>query len=123
MDLQRMDWVLAPENRSIAHARTLIAQKLAGLPDEPLQVVLLLTSELVTNAVRYGTGPVGLHLAWAEGVVRVEVEDGSPEWPVVQAMDRDALGGRGLILVDALSTNWGVVAGGTGKTVWFTASA
>jgi len=121
--LRRADWVFEAEARSVPQVRTLIAQTLHDLPPESLEVVLLLTSELVTNAVRHGTGPVGVALAWGDGGVRVEVEDQSHEWPVVQAMDRDALNGRGLILVDGLSRGWGVLAGGTGKTVWFTLDA
>lgn len=123
MERQRADWVLESDDRSVARARTLIAQKLGDLPDKSLQVVLLLTSELVTNAVRHGTGSVELRVAWGDGDVRVEVEDQSPEWPVVQAVDGDALNGRGLVLVDHLSTGWGVMAAGAGKIVWFTANA
>ena len=120
MERHRAEWVLAGDAESVARARTLIAQQVGDLEDEALQTVLLLTSELVTNAVRHGTGPVGVRVAWGDGAVRVEVEDESPEWPVVRAMDRDALNGRGLILVDRLSTGWGVLAGTRGKTVWFT---
>ena len=123
MRLQRADWVFAAEATSIAQARTLIAQRLVELPAESLEAVLLLTSELVTNAVHHGAGPVAVHVAWGGGAVRVEVEDQSPGWPVVQAIDREALNGRGLILVDGLSSGWGVLAGGTGKTVWFTLDA
>ena len=120
MGLRRADWEFAAEATSIAQARTLIAQRLHDLPVKSLEVVLLLASELVTNAVRHGVGPVGVHLVWGDGGVRVEVEDQSPGWPVVQAMDPDALSGRGLTLVEGLSSGWGVLAGGTGKAVWFT---
>lgn len=120
MTVQRADWVLIPEAQAPAHARSLIASKLRDLPLETVDVVLLLASELVTNAVRHGSGPVRLHVAWGDGAVRVEVEDRSPRWPVVEAMDRDALRGRGLILVDGLSSGWGVRALDIGKTVWFT---
>ena len=122
VDRQRADWVLAAETRSIAQARRLVAQRLIDLPDESLDVVLLLTSELVANAIRHGTGPVGVRLTWGDGVVRVEVQDQSPAWPVVQALDRDSLNGRGLILVERLSSGWGVLDGEIGKTVWFTAT-
>lgn len=123
MEGQRADWVLASDDRSVARARSLIAQKLVDLPDESLQVVLLLTSELVTNAVRHGTGSVDLRVAWGHGAVRVEVEDQSPQRPVIRAMDRDALSGRGLVLVDRLCAGWGVLPAAVGKTVWFTAEA
>lgn len=123
MELQRADWVFAAEAPSVPQARTLIAQRLIHLPDESLDVVILLTSELVTNAVLHGAGPVAVHMSWGDWGVLVEVEDQSPEWPVPQAMDRDALNGRGLILVDGLSSDWGVLAVGTGKKVWFTLDA
>jgi len=123
MGLQRSDWLFEAEARSVSEARTLIAQRLIDLPEESLEVVLLLASELVTNAVSHGTRPVGVRVHWGEGDVRVEVDDWSPEWPVVQLLDRDALGGRGLILVDRLSSGWGVLAGPSGKTVWFTLEA
>ena len=123
MELRRADWVFAAEARSIAQARALTRQMLHDLPVETLEVVLLLTSELVTNAVRHGAGPMGVHVVWDDGGVRVEVEDQSPERPVVQATDPDALDGRGLLLVDGLSSGWGVLAGRTGKIVWFTLDA
>jgi anti-sigma regulatory factor (Ser/Thr protein kinase) len=123
VERQQADWVLAAESRSIAQARRLIAQRLIDLPEESLEVVLLLTSELVTNAIHHGTGPVGVRLTWGDSVIRVEVQDQSPARPVVRAMDRDSLNGRGLILVERLSRGWGVLGGETGKTVWFTSNA
>jgi hypothetical protein len=53
----------------------------------------------------------------------VSVEDQSEEWPVVREMDGDAVGGRGLVLVDGLSSAWGVLAVDAGKAVWFTLDA
>lgn len=83
----------------------------------------MLTSELVTNAVRHGAGPVGVHATWGDGHVRVEVEEQSSKWPEMQATDGGALNGRGLVLVDGLASSWGVLARVTGKTVWFTVDA
>lgn len=123
MAQQWADWVFAAEARSVPQARTLIAETLSEVPGESLQVVLLLTSELVTNAVCHGTGPVGVHVAWGDGDVRVDVDDQSPRWPVLQTVDAYAQGGRGLILVDGLSDGWGVLTAATGKTVWFTLRA
>ena len=125
MEHVRADWVLAADARSVAQARALIAERLIGLPDESLEVVVLLTSELVTNAVLHGSGPVGLHVTWGDGTVRVEVHDQSPERPVVRGemVVRNALNGRGLLLVDGLSSGWGVLVGRPGKTVWFTVNS
>jgi anti-sigma regulatory factor (Ser/Thr protein kinase) len=119
MELQRADWTLAPEAQSSARARRLIAQRLVDVPEEQVDVVLLLTGELVANAVRHGDGPVGLHVAWGGGDVRVEVDDQSPELPAVRPVDEDALNGRGLQLVDGLCSSWGVTPAGVGKSVWF----
>lgn len=123
MERQRADAMLAADARSIAEARRLIVQTLHDLPDESLQVVLLLASELVSNAVRHGAGPVGVHVVCGDGNVRVDVQDQSPEWPVMRSVDADALNGRGLVLVESLSNGWGVLGEGTGKTVWFTLQA
>ena len=120
MRLQRVDWVFPADARSAARARALITQSLADLSGESQELVLLLTTELVTNAVRHGVGPVGVHVAWGDGHVRVEVEDQSPESPVMRPLDQNALDGRGLILLDVLSSGWGVQATEGGKRVWFT---
>ena len=119
MELRRANWLLAAAKSSVPESRVLVGRALRDLPGASLEVVLLLTSELVTNAVRHGTGPVGLRLAWDDRRVRVEVEDASPERPVVRAIDQSASHGRGLMLIDALSEDWGVEAVGPGKTVWF----
>jgi anti-sigma regulatory factor (Ser/Thr protein kinase) len=123
--LRCAEWLFAAQPQSVPQARGLIAHSLHQLPDEPLEVVLLLASELMSNAVLHGTGSVGLRLGWDGESVRVEVTDQSPEVPAVQSLDHDALGGRGLLLVDGLSSDWGVLTGesGQGKTVWFTLHA
>jgi anti-sigma regulatory factor (Ser/Thr protein kinase) len=84
-----------------------------------VEVAVLLTSELVTNAIHHGTGPVEVCLSWDDRAVRVEVSDRSSDRPVLRPIDRDAPSGRGLLLVDSLSSGWGVEADGIGKTVWF----
>ena len=79
----------------------------------------LLVSELVTNAVRYGGRPLGVALSWDGDHLRLEVGDQSASRPVVRPRSQESTGGRGMQLVDALATGWGVdpLPGG-GKRVW-----
>lgn len=87
--------------------------------DQAADDVLLLVSELVTNAVHHARSAVELTLRTDGKAVRVEIRDDSPAPPVHQAFTDDRLRGRGIALVDALSTRWGVEPVRDGKTVWF----
>jgi anti-sigma regulatory factor (Ser/Thr protein kinase) len=78
-----------------------------------LEPLLLVVSELVSNAVRHGRPPVGLWLRRVGRGVRVDVHDESSEFDAGRAgdsvrRDLDAEGGRGLSLIDALSVDHGV---------------
>ena len=80
-----------------------------------------MTSELVTNAVRHGEPPVGLHVACAHDRVYISVSDSSPAEPRRTGRDHDALGGRGMDIVEALADAWGVRQHpGDGKDIWVT---
>jgi anti-sigma regulatory factor (Ser/Thr protein kinase) len=87
-------------------------------------VAVLLTSELVTNAVTHGTGETGefvlLAVACDAAVLRVEVHDGSGDLPVLDIAPADAETGRGLLLVTSLSAEWGSYRTAAGKAVYFT---
>ncbi|MFC9970467.1 ATP-binding protein [Spirillospora sp. NPDC127200] len=81
---------------------------------------MVLVSELVTNAVRYGgPGPVYVRLAVGRGVLVCGVSDTGSEAPVPTQAGLDGEGGRGLALLAQLSTECGWYRTGTGKTVWF----
>jgi len=84
--------------------------------------VLLLTSELVTNAVRHGGSAVTLHVALGSDVIEIAVEDGSallPTQPTALADNPYREGGRGLLIVSALASEWGIQAKPSGgKRVW-----
>jgi anti-sigma regulatory factor (Ser/Thr protein kinase) len=80
---------------------------------------VLLTSELVSNVVLHARTPVELTVRSAQGVLRVEVGDHSPQLPIVKDYDRTAVTGRGLQLVAALADRWGVEPSDNGKVVWF----
>jgi hypothetical protein len=81
--------------------------------------VLLMVSELVTNACLHAGGPHELLLRRLGPVLRVEVSDGSQQSPVLRTVRDPALpGGHGLRVVDRLSLAWGSVPTSWGKTVW-----
>jgi anti-sigma regulatory factor (Ser/Thr protein kinase) len=90
---------------------------------EMLDDALLLISELVTNAVLHGGPPIVLAIDCDGEGLHVRVRDGSPAEPRRRSADADAEGGRGLTLVELLTTTWGVAPvadqRGPGKEVWF----
>ncbi|MGW0711920.1 ATP-binding protein [Streptomyces sp. NPDC002643] len=117
-------------NRSVARARSDSLAFLAscGIDSggEFASDVMLVVSELMTNAVTHGRVPgtsgrqIGMSIERAGNVYRVEVRDTqSDRMPVLRAASgSDTDGGRGLLLVDFLSDKWGVRPEGVGKTVW-----
>lgn len=86
-------------------------------------VAVLLTSELVTNAIQHDPGgqqPIQLVIAWAANELCVEVHDGSRAAPVPVDAPPDAEAGRGLMLLASLSKEWGYRETASGKAVYFT---
>ena len=86
--------------------------------EEAADDLLLVVSEMVTNAVRHGAPPVRLEVSVDDEVVVVCVADGSMSLPTPRTVDDDAEGGRGMTLVDLLTRDHGVLAHPPGKTVW-----
>ena len=85
-----------------------------------LSVAVLLTSELVTNAIRHEPGEtVMLVITSACGQLRVDVHDTSWSLPVPLDVPADAETGRGLMLVASMSTDWGFYRTPAGKAVYF----
>jgi len=90
------------------------------VPVDP-DVAALLTSELVTNAIRHEPGPtVTLCVTCSGGELRVDVYDASCRLPVLVDASADAEAGRGLMLVATLAAEWGVYRHRVGKAVYFT---
>jgi anti-sigma regulatory factor (Ser/Thr protein kinase) len=112
---------LASDPAGVRDARRFAAGTLRGWGLASLvEVVVLLTSELVSNAVMHGAGsPVGLVMMLDDRTVRVEVHDADPAQPRLRPGDGDREQGRGLVLVAALAAGWGVEPTGGGKSVWF----
>ncbi|CCK32469.1 magnesium or manganese-dependent protein phosphatase [Streptomyces davaonensis JCM 4913] len=111
-------WDFPADLRIVAEAREKITRQLAawGL-DELSFTTELVVSELVTNAVRYAGGPVGLRLI-REDVLVCEVTDPGNTQPRLRQAGSTDEGGRGLFLVAQLTSRWGCRYGQTGKTIW-----
>ncbi|MGW5655429.1 ATP-binding protein [Streptomyces humi] len=126
-----MQLEIRPDPAEVGRARRWARSRLAGsgiAVDESLaETLILLVSELVTNAVVHTGRPAVLRLslpgADREGAdeaatVRLEVADTSARAPVPRCVDGDATGGRGLALVDGLADRWGWSPEGAGKRIW-----
>ena len=121
---------LGDDPSGVPRARHWVLSRCAegGLAEEARFVVELVTSELVANAYQHGLPPVSVAVerteaaATEDGVLRlvIGVTDRGPGAPVVKEFDDEALGGRGMALVESLTAEWGVVPAdaGPGKTVW-----
>ena len=90
-----------------------------GIPDEVIDDASLLATELLSNAVRHGTGLVTLRVEVEDGVIQVRVHDDAGGQPVVKEADPTSTGGRGLFLVECVADQWGSDPDEAGKTVWF----
>lgn len=83
-----------------------------------VQDVILMVSEVVTNACVHTVGPLEFRLDCTAERLRVEVTDPSPRPPVLRRPEPGALGGQGLRMVDRLARAWGYEPRGPGKAVW-----
>lgn len=95
----------------------------AGTGPECLDAAVLMTSEVVTNALVHGQGEIRLAVGADAVLVRVEVGDDEPDRPSARSAESDAESGRGMLIVDALASDWGVRTADPGKTVWFEVAA
>ncbi|MYW68043.1 hypothetical protein GTY65_28800 [Streptomyces sp. SID8379] len=112
----------------VGRARRWARSRLAGSgidADEPVaETLILLVSELVTNAVVHTGRPAVLRMALSDadeacpGMVRVEVADSSARPPAPRHADGEETNGRGLELVDGLADRWGWRPEGAGKAIW-----
>ncbi|WP_189934141.1 ATP-binding protein [Streptomyces aurantiogriseus] len=117
------EWTFPADPGAVRTARSAVRGQLRGWELDSLgDIAALLVSELVTNALRHATGPIGVRLvrpAGLEGVLLVEVSDPLPDPPRERVALPDDESGRGLQLVASSSRRWGTRPGDNGKTVWF----
>lgn len=115
---------LAAGVRAPADARVWLTEQPAVriLPEDTVQDALLVLSELVTNAIRHGEPEVDVTLTVRPDRVRVAVRDhgAALTLPRLEPVGTARTTGRGLLIVDMTSLDWGVEAerDATGKTVW-----
>ncbi|MFE9256872.1 SpoIIE family protein phosphatase [Streptomyces sp. NPDC006879] len=115
-----------PMGRSVAAARAFVRDTLQGWGyTELIDDAVVLTSELVTNAVVHAGTDAEVLCLRSEDAVRIEVADRYPEreiplqqtGPTIAPPDHE--GGRGLLLCGAMASRWGVDYTPTRKQVWF----
>jgi anti-sigma regulatory factor (Ser/Thr protein kinase) len=137
------------DSRSIAEVRQFVAAQcrqwhLDAVTDD----LVLMASEMATNAVTHARSAFQVSMVLANGQVRLEVSDGGPELPPIPAppwrtttltgpdaaqvdhvdfllggeLDSEAMSGRGLTIVAALAASWGIAPQSLrpGKTIWAT---
>ena len=113
---------LRPDWAAPGLARAAIASAASGLPAVMVADAELLTSEVVSNAVRHAELAPSQEIVVrivADGYVRIEVADlGLPFEADLREPGTDSRG-WGLFLLDAIATSWGVEREGSGKRVWF----
>lgn len=111
-------WV-KPDAEGVRSARGDTSRQLArlGVRDADHDVLLVLVSELLTNALMHGEPPIMLSIGRSGQACRIEVADASGTMPALRTRDVTR-GGHGLHLVNQLASSWGVETTAHGKYVW-----
>jgi two-component sensor histidine kinase len=104
----------------VTPARHAVEARLLEWGCRALDDLLLVFSELVTNAVKHAGSAESVHVRLDEADVTVVVDDTSASGPQMRAEGDARSGGFGLRIVDQLATEWGWEPTGTGKKVWAT---
>ncbi|MFE0474256.1 SpoIIE family protein phosphatase [Streptomyces sp. NPDC058947] len=116
----RESWTVWRVPQAVGQARRFVRRTLRswGVTEEQ-DAVLVVVSELVTNALVHTDGRVRMDLTLINNRLRVAVADASPRTPVrPTSIGWEATGGRGILLVEALSATWGTLPVSGGKQVW-----
>ena len=110
---------LLPVALSSVSARATLRTVLGDWADDGIRAdAALLLTEVVANCVRHARSPMQIRLTVEHDLLRAEVRDGSALNPLPREPDEH--GGRGVLILDALASRWGVFGHpGAGKTVWF----
>ncbi len=112
------EWQVPSDPASVGEVRALVTRQLTRWDlDELAFTTELILSELVTNAIRYGQGPVKVRMLLDRALV-CEVFDGSSTSPHLRYAATTDEGGRGLFLVAQLTERWGTRYTPAGKVIW-----
>lgn len=103
----------------MAEARRFVCSALSHRRQDLVEVAGLLASELATNAVVHAHSSFDVSISESEDHIRIAVSDKAPEMPAFLSVGPDDEHGRGLHLLNQLSSDWGVVERRLGKTIWF----
>jgi hypothetical protein len=110
--------IVLPVATASARLAREFVRSVLGPPDD--YTAALVTSELVTNALRHTRTEPHLSIAFDDRFVRIEVQDDGEGVPVPAPMDAVGTSGRGLALVAAVAGHWGVIEQSQSKIVWAT---
>ncbi|MBX9363394.1 SpoIIE family protein phosphatase [Streptomyces massasporeus] len=112
------DWDVPPDPAAVSGMREAVSQRLEawGLSEFGFAMELIL-SELITNAIRYGAGPIHVRLIRDRTLI-CEVADGSSTSPHLRYAATTDEGGRGLFLVSQMAERWGTRYTPQGKVIW-----
>ncbi|MEV7346346.1 SpoIIE family protein phosphatase [Streptomyces sp. NPDC093544] len=116
----RESWTVWRVPEAVRHARRFTRRTLRGWGMRgDADAALLVVSELVTNALVHTDGQIRLDLTLINNRFRIAVADNSPRTPIKPTnIGWEATGGRGILLVEAMSATWGTVPVSGGKQVW-----
>ncbi len=122
---QRAETTLQCRPLSVSAGRHFVAQTLSSWgvvsPDpafSSVEDVLLVATELVGNAVQAGSRPITMLVETHRDHIHIGVQDDSPQSAAIRRVGQDSAGGRGLVIVDAVSDRWGQSTYHRTKWVW-----
>lgn len=108
-----------PDRTPLSELRAKVRRVLAHLHPDVVADAELVVTELATNAFEHARAPWCAKVSLPPGAVRIEVDDAAPDaLPRPGTSTLGALRGRGMLMVQAISSEWGVLRRPGGKTVW-----
>jgi anti-sigma regulatory factor (Ser/Thr protein kinase) len=121
----RAELGMPPDPTAPAYVRQWLRDMLdgSGLATDVLSDTLLVVDELVTNSVLHAATPIVVALEYSPNACRCSVSDKCATGPLPRIVERADGSGRGLRLVNAIATAWGVERSDAGTTVWAEISA